>query len=383
MTNFDQNIDRLKTESVKWHVYPPDVLPMWVADMDFRSPEPVIQALRERVDHGIFGYGMVPDELRAVICERLQDKYAWKVQEDALVFIPGVVTGFNIACRSIGVPGSGVLVQTPVYPPILAAPQNSERIMQPVELNRDAGGRYSINFEAFQAAIQTNTRSFLLCNPHNPTGRVFTQGELERMAEICLKHQIAIISDEIHCDLVYSEARHIPIASLSKEIEANTITLIAPSKTFNIAGLECSVAIIPNEELRKNYQNSTCGMVHGVNILGLTAGLAAYRDGEEWYQELMKVLEKNRNDLVGFIGDEMPAISTTTPEGTYLAWLDCRNTGIPGNPQQFFLEKAKVALNDGADFGQGGNGFVRFNFGTTPSRMMEALRRMAGSLKSI
>jgi cystathionine beta-lyase len=382
MTDFNSNIDRLSTESVKWRVYPPDVLPMWVADMDFLSPEPVIRALHERVDHGVFGYGIVPQELKDVFHARLHDRYGWDVAEEALVFIPGVVTGFNIACRSAAEPGAGLLIQTPVYPPIVGAAGTSGMEQQVSELIRGSDGRYIIDWDAFRAAIQQNTRSFLLCNPHNPVGRVYTQNELETMAEICLKRGLTIISDEIHCDLVYSGHRHVPIASLSPEIEAHTITLMAPSKTFNIAGLECSVAIIPNAELRKKYLLSNCGMVHGVNILGLTAALAAYRDSEEWYHDLMIYLEANRDEMVQFVKEKMPSISTFSPEGTYLAWFDCHNAGIDGNPYAFFLEQAKVAVNDGAEFGKGGEGFIRFNFGTSRGRMMEALGRMATALKN-
>lgn len=376
MIDFNTDIDRLSTESVKWRVFPPDVLPMWVADMDFRSPEPVINALRERVNHGVFGYGIVPQELKDVFRERLHSRYGWTVKDESLVFVPGVVTGFNLACRAFVEPGAGLLIQTPVYPPILAAPSRSGVRRDEMELTRGMDGRYSVDMDKFRQAIQPTTRAFLLCNPHNPVGRVFTRNELEEMAEICQKHHLTIISDEIHCDLIYTGQRHIPVATLSPEIEQHTITLMAPSKTFNIAGLDCSIAIIPNPELRNKFETIREDLVGAVNILGITAALAAYRDGDEWYQGLMAYLESNRNEVAAFVNEKMPGVSTLTPEGTYLAWLDCRAAGIDSSAAKYFLKYAKVAVNDGGDFGRGGEGFVRFNFGSSRSRVMEALERM-------
>jgi cystathionine beta-lyase len=299
------------------------------------------------------------------------------------VFVPGVVVGFNLASHTVATPDGGVLVQTPVYPPMLAAAAAADMTHQEMELSRLVDGFYSIDFDAFEAAVTAQTRLFLLCNPHNPTGRVFTQVELEQMAEICLKREVVICSDEIHCDLLFSGYRHIPIASLDPEIAQNTITLVAPSKTFNIAGLECSAAIIQNPVLRERYKKASKGLVGGVNLLGSLAGLVAYRDGDEWLQQLLVYLEANRDFLYDYVQRELPGISMTKPEGTYLAWLDCRQALIQGNPHEFFLRAARVALNDGVDFGRGGEGFVRLNFGCSRLTLTEALERMKNSLQRL
>ena len=246
--DFDKIIDRRSTESAKWHKYGPDILPMWVADMDFVSPEPVIQALQKRVSHGVFGYPTTPSEMTATIIDRLDRFHHWYVEPEDLVFVPGVVAGFNMASHALADPNGSVLVQTPVYFPFLSAPQNAGMARDEMELTRLEDGTYAVDMQAFESAITDQTRLFILCNPHNPVGRVFRQDELECMAEICLRHNVVICSDEIHCDLVFNGNQHISIASLDPEIAQNTITLIAPSKTYNLAGLECSVAIIQNPD---------------------------------------------------------------------------------------------------------------------------------------
>lgn len=381
--NFDPLIDRRQSDSIKWHFYDEDALPLWVADMDFRSPEPVIRALRERAEHGIFGYGMEPPELRGLIVERLARFYGWQVSPEALILLPGVITGFNLACRAVTSPGDGVLMQTPVYPPILAAPKNFGLSRDEMELARQADGQYTIDFDAFEAAITDRTRIFILCNPHNPVGRVFRRDELERMAEICLRHNVVICSDEIHCDLVFHGHPHVPIASLAPDIEVNTITLMSPSKTFNIAGLYCSVAIVPSRELRHKLKEARAGIVPDVNIMASTAALAAYRDGQPWLDELMVYLEANRDLLAQYVKTNLPGVRMGTPEGTYLAWLDCREAGIQGKPCEFFLHKAQVALNDGETFGRGGEGFVRLNLGCPRSILVKALDKMKAALASL
>ena len=378
--DFDQVIDRRCSDCDKWRRYGAGVLPLWVADMDFMSPEPVLRALRERVDHGIFGYGSEPPELRQVVVERLAKLYGWQVAPEALVFVPGVVTGFNIACHAATSPGDGVLVQTPAYPPILCAPANACLTRDEMELARQPDGRYEIDFAAFEQAITGRTRIFILCNPHNPVGRVFRREELERMAEICLRHNLVICSDEIHGDLLFRGSRHVPIASLDPEVAERTITLIAPSKTYNIAGLHCSVAIIQNAELRARFKAAGAGLVPGINVMGYVAGLAAYRHGQPWLEEMLCYLEANRDWLLRAVGAQLPGVRMGRPEGTYLAWLDCRQAGIPGNPFEFFLHRARVGLSDGQDFGQGGAGFVRLNFGCPRATLAEALDRMQAAL---
>jgi cystathionine beta-lyase len=382
--DFDRVIDRRSTESNKWHKFPPDVLPLWVADMDFPSPEPVIRALRERVEHGFFGYGAEQPEFHEVTCDRLLKRYGWKVQPEALVLLPGVIAGFNMAARAIASPGDGILMQLPVYPPILRLPDNVKMSRDGADLVRGADGRYTIDVDAFERAITARTRMFLLCNPHNPVGRVFTREELARMAEICLRRGLVICADEIHGELIYPGHQHVPIASLDPEIEARTITLMAPSKTFNLAGLRCAVAVIPNQALREKFVAARLDMVQTPNILGYTAMLAAYRDGQPWLDDLLRYLESNRDFLVKHVRNNFPGIEVGVPEATYLAWLDCRKARIPNNdPFTFFLDTGKVSFNDGATFGRGGQGFVRLNFGCPRSLLVEGLERMGTALRGL
>ena len=381
--DFDTIIPRRATESIKWNLCADDELPMWVADMDFRSPEPVIEALRVRVEHGVFGYGSIPPALREAIVERLQRLYGWQVEPDAIVFLPGVVPGFNAAVQTLLAPGAGLLVQTPVYPPILHAADKTEFLPQYMPLTRQQDGRYTVDLELFEECITAQTGMFLLCNPHNPVGRVFTASELEQMAEICLREELFICSDEIHGDLIFSEAEHIPIAALSPEIAERTITLMAPSKTFNIAGLSCSFAVIPNPELRERFEAGRKGLMGHPNILGVRAALAAYQEGESWLSALLSYLEANRDYTYDFVQQELPGIQMARPEGTYLAWLDCRESGIPGNPYEFFRAEASVMLNDGAIFGPEGTDFVRLNFGTPRKLLVEGLKRMRGALETL
>jgi cystathionine beta-lyase len=383
--DFDRVIERRGTGSSKWSKYPADVLPLWVADMDFPSPEPVVRALRERVDHGVYGYGpqLEVTELSEVFADRLQKRYGWRVSPEALVMIPGVIPGFNVACRMLASPGEGIAMQTPLYPPLLRVPGNIGLRFDEVPLARDTGGRYSVDLEAFGAAIQPDTRIFLLCNPHNPVGRVFTREELAGIAEVCLRRGLAIVSDEIHCDLVFSGHRHLPIASLDPAIADRTITLMAPSKTFNLAGLKCSLAIIPDQALRERFVAARLDLVQTTNILGYTAALAAYRDGQPWLDDLLRYLEGNRDALDRYVRGNLPGLSMVAPEGTYLAWLDCRAARLPGNdPFTFFLERGKVAFNDGAAFGTRGQGFVRLNFGCPRVLLEQGLERMREALAS-
>jgi cystathionine beta-lyase len=381
--DFDQLPERQATECVKWHKFPEDVLPMWVADMDFTSPEPVIQALRERVDHGVFGYPQESPELRQVIIQRLSELYDWEVTPEEIILLPGVIEGFNLACQARATPGGGVLQQLPVYPPFLCAPGNAGMELQEAELVRDEHGAYAIDWEVYEEAIDERTQVFMLCNPHNPVGRVFHREELERMAEICLSRGVVICSDEIHCDLVYSENTHIPIATLDPEVAQNTITLMAPSKTYNLPGLQASFAVIQNADLRERFCKERKDLVPWVNVMGLVAMQAAYQDGQDWYEQLMVYLEGNRDYAYQYVQEKLPGISMAKPEGTYLAWLDCRETGIPENPCEYFIEKGRVGLNDGKTFGSGGEGFVRLNFACPRAVLGEGLARMKQALESL
>jgi cystathionine beta-lyase len=270
-------------------------------------------------------------------------------------------------------------VQPPVYTPILEAPQTAGLARNEAPLLRQPDGTYAIDWDQFTAALQSDTRAFLLCNPHNPVGRVFRRDELERMAELCLARNVLICSDEIHSDLLYRGAQHRPIASLDPEIAQHTITFVAPSKTFNLPGLQASVAIIPNAELRQRFQAARQGIVPWVNVMGLIALQAAYREGQEWLDQLLVYLEANRDFVYDFVRSELPGFNMAKPAGTYLAWIDCRAASLE-NPYKFFLDNARVALSNGAIFGAGGQGFVRLNFGCPRSMLEEALRRMKKAL---
>ncbi|MCJ7622088.1 MAG: pyridoxal phosphate-dependent aminotransferase [Anaerolineaceae bacterium] len=374
--DFDKLPDRLNSDSVKWHHYDEDVLPMWVADMDFKSPELIKNAILERVKHGIFGYPVELPELRQTIVNWVSKRHNWDISPDDIVLMPGVIPGFNLVGHAIADPADGFLIQTPAYPPFFGMKENVNCLQQETELPRDAAGRYGVDLDAFEAAITECTKIFDLCNPHNPTGRVFQKDELEGLAEICLRHGITICSDEIHNDLIFSEYKHIPIASLNSDIANNSVTLMAPSKTFNIAGLKSSFAIVTNPELREKLLAAKKGLLGNINLFGAIAMLTAYQECEPWLESLLEYLEANRNYMVEFINSQMPQVSVYTPEGTYLAWLNCRELDIEVTPQEFFLKEARVGLNPGETFGKGADGFVRLNFGCPRSMLTEGLERM-------
>jgi cystathionine beta-lyase len=386
--DFDTLPDRRLSESVKWNKFGADVLPLWVADMDFRSPPEVVQALHARVEHGVFGYplgsrpGDLP-ELRGLIVERLAQRYGWHIDPDDILFQPGVGTAFKLASLAFASPERALLVQTPLYPPLLGLAKTTAVLGREAELVRQPDGEYCIDFDLFEAAAREGTGLFLLCNPHNPSGRVFRRDELERMAEICLRHEVVICSDEIHCDLVFSGQRHIPMASLDPEVASRTITLMAPSKTFNLAGLKFSFTIVQDAELRRRFLSAGFGLGGWANLMGLTAAQAAYQYGGEWLAQLMVYLEGNRDFLDSFVRRELPGVSMAAPEGTYLSWLDCRGMRVEGSPCEFFMEAARVALGDGREFGPGGEGFVRLNFGCPRAVLEEALQRMRGVVKTL
>jgi cysteine-S-conjugate beta-lyase len=370
--DFDTGIDRLHTASLKWDRYDDrDIIPLWVADMDFRSPPAVIRALSRRVEHGIFGYGAAPKAVTELVCEMLVRRYNWQVEPEHLVWLPGLVCGLNIACRAFGVKGDEVMTLVPIYPPFLTAPKNSGRRLVTVPLQTE-NNRWVIDFDVLEKSITPSTRLLLFCSPHNPVGRVFSRQELDKLLSLCETHDIIICSDEIHCDLVLdADKKHIPTATRSPEAAARTITLMAPSKTFNIPGLGCSFAIIGNSQLRNKFLQVMAGIVPEVNILGFTAAEAAYRDSWDWHAALLRYLTGNSRLVEKEIGF-MAGLSMHHVEATYLAWIDARRLDNIF-PARFF-EAFGVGLSEGSDFGL--PGYVRLNFGCRRLLLRQALQRM-------
>lgn len=381
--NFDEIIDRRSSDSAKWTYYPADVLPAWVADMDFRSPEPIVQAVRERAEHGVFGYGFKHDGLNAAIVAWAQKRYNWTISAEHIVLLPGLVSGLNTVNRAFGHVGDSTIMLSPIYGPIFSSAheQGLRPIQVPLAANRTGSTlRYEIDFDALERAITPRTVMLMMCNPHNPVGREFTREELQRLGDIALKRNLLICSDEIHCDLMLDGRAHTTFASLSPEIADRTITLMAPSKTFNVPGLGCSFAIVQNAHMRQRLHGAMSGILPHVNLFGIVAAEAAFTRCDDWLAALQTYLAANRDTLVQFVRDNMPGVATTVPEATYLAFLDFRETAIAKDPYTHFYSKAKVALSGGTGFGVGGDGFARFNFGCPRATMMDALERMAAAL---
>lgn len=376
--DFDTLPDRSGTWSLKWDRFAGrDVIPMWVADMDFRSAPAVVDALRARVEHGVFGYVEPGPELTGAIIERLEANHGWRPDPSWFIWLPGLVSGLNIVSRAIGEPGDDVLTAVPVYPPFLSAPVWSDRGCVRVPLDC-VDGVWRFPPAALEAAITPRSRLLLLCNPHNPVGRAWTAEELGALAEVCLRHDLIVCSDEIHSGLVLDpDRRHVPFAALSPEIASRTVTLMAASKTFNLPGLGTAFAIVPDPGLRRRIAAVMRGIVHRPMTIGMWATLAAYRDGEPWRHALLRVLRANRDTVERRLG-ALPGLHVTHAEATYLSWIDCRDAGLP-DPVRFF-EAAGVGLYDGADFGA--PGFLRLNFGCPPALLDVALGRMEAALRA-
>ena len=375
--NFDRIIDRGSVPGEKWGRYAGrDVLPLWVADMDFAAPPAVLAALHARIDHGVFGYTEPWPGLVEAVVDGLARDHQWRIEPHWLVWLPGVVSGFNLACRAVGEPGDEVFTATPVYPPFLSAPGNSERQLRTCALE-EIDGQWRWPRAAVEAAIGPRTRLFMLCNPHNPVGRVFDDDELRWIATLAERHDMLICSDEIHCGLVLDEATpHRPIAALDEAVAARTITLMAPSKTWNIPALYCAFAVIPDPALRRRFSAAMRGVVPHLNVLGMVAAEAAYRHGESWRRQLLATLRANRARVLDAVA-QMPGVRCASPQATYLAWLDCRACALD-DPAAFF-EAAGVGLSDGAPFGA--PGFLRLNFGCPPATLDTALARMVAALR--
>ena len=391
--DFDNPPDRRGTASFKWDRYGKrDVIPLWVADMDFQSPPELVAALQERVAHGVYGYTHATDELEAAVVASLAKDYSWDVPVPWLMWLPGLVSGLNVVCRAVGEPGDEVATFVPIYPPFLTAPEHLGRSVVRVPLVRStprsavtedgapngatAADRWEMDLDLFEASLTPRTRLLLLCSPHNPVGRVWSRPELEALAEVALRHGLIICSDEVHAGLVLDEDKpHIPMATVGPEVARRTITLMAPSKTFNVPGLGCSFAVISDRALRRDVSRAMEGIVPHVNLFGYVAAQAVYERGGPWLEALLAYLRGNRDLVEKEIG-ALPGLSVTHVEATYLAWIDARGSGLEDPAKGF--EKAGVGLSDGAEFGA--PGFVRLNFGCSRSLLAEGLARMRGAL---
>lgn len=395
--DFEQPLPRRDSDSLKWNLYPADVTPLWIAESDVRPPDSVIAALAARVEHGVFGYTAALGhrsapggtweypEIAQVICARLQRLYDWTVTPEELVYLPGVVAGFNVACSIAGERGDHVLMHAPCYGPITNGPHNQGRVCTYAPLQRDITSEGYAYFRhdsaVFGAAISAQTKLFLLCNPHNPTGRAFSKAELSDMVEQCVANDMLICSDEIHAELVLGETQHIPIATISPAAAARSITLISPSKAFNIPGLGFAVAVIQNPELRRRYQDAMQGLVASPYIFGYVGALAAYRADPQWLVDARAFFAQNRALVNEVLATHAPQLVLNRSDATFLSWIDCRAAQLPTNPKAFFLEQAHVALADGAGFGPAGDGYIRLTFATQRAILEPALYAMIDALR--
>jgi cystathionine beta-lyase len=383
--NFDEIIDRTDYHSEKWDELktkfgdiPEDVLPMWVADMEFRAPKPVIEAIKKTAEHGIYGYTSRPDSYYQAIIDWMEKRHNWKVKKDWLAFSPGVVPALSIIIRAFTQPGDKVIVQPPVYYPFFRIIENNgcHVVNNPLKLSNR---KYFMDYDDLERKIDDpRVKLLILCSPHNPVGRVWQKEELIILGEICLEHKIMVISDEIHADILFKGYKHIPFASISPAFAHHSITCTAPSKTFNLAGLQTSTIIIPNKKYYKTYNNALDSLaLDENNVFGLVALEAAYRYGEEWFEQLSSYLNENLEFLMKYFKEKIPKIEVIKPEGTYLVWLDCRQLGLSAKDlNNFMLNKARVALDDGCWFGTEGKGFMRINIACPRSFLEEGLKRI-------
>lgn len=378
--DFDTPVSRVGTDSQKWQKYAGrDVLPLWVADMDFKSSPAIIDALHRRVEHGVFGYARPIKSTVDAVVAAMEARYGWKIDPAWIVWLPGLVVGLNVTAQAFAQPGEEVLTLSPVYPPFMSAPRNSARVSVTVAwTSRD--GVWAIDWDALERAVTPRTKLFYLCNPHNPLARVWRRDELARLGDFCVRHSLVLCSDEIHCDLILDPALpHVPTALLSPEIAARTITLMAPSKTYNVPGLGTSLAIIPDSMRRARFVRASAGIVAEVTSLGFAACEAAYRDSEPWRLALLAYLRGNRDFILATLARDLPGVHVEAAvEATYLMWLNVSALGLE-NPAAHF-EAHGVGLSDGAMFGAAKGTHVRLNFGCTRATLDEALRRMKAAL---
>ncbi len=387
--NFDEVILRTGTSSMKWDLTEAlfgekDMIPMWVADMDFKAPPAAIEAMQKRAMHGVFGYTFRSSSYLEAAVNWQEKRHQWKIKPEWIVGSPGVVTALSVLIELLSDPGDHVMIQAPVYHPFYRIITSHRRRVTDNQLLLTDSGRYELDLEEMERQIIADkVKLLVLCHPHNPVGRVWNENELRAIGQLCVKHGVFVLSDEIHGDIIFKGHRHIPFASLSEEIAKLTVTCTAPSKTFNIAGLHSSSTIIEDEKLRERYMTSLqTYSISMENCFAQVAVEACYRHGEPWLEELLIYLEQNADALMEFVAQRLPQIKMYKPEGTYLAWLDCR--AVSENPEQLkelMFHKAKVAFNEGSMFGKEGAGFLRVNFGTPRSLLMEGMERFARALE--
>ncbi len=364
----------------KWQHYDADVLPLWVAEMDFPLAPPIKRAIEGLLARDDFGYPQFTGlpGLREAVNARLKARYAYATEPDQVMLLGSTGAGINLSVHAFTQPGDEVLLLTPLYPPFKQAVERAHRVAVEVEMIRGAD-QYEIDFAALERAVTPKTRLLMLCSPHNPVGRVFTRQELEGLADLAQRHDLVISSDDLHADILM-EGKHIPIATLSPEVAERTVTLYGPTKAFNIPGLKITFAISSNPEIIKKLETAGAGIATGPNVAAQNAALAAYTDGDEWLNEALDYLRGNRDWLVSELREKLPQIPVHLPQGTYLAWLDLRGCGLGDTPAAELLERAKVALNEGSSFGPGGDGFARLNFATSRPILAEAVRRLEAAL---
>lgn len=384
--NFDEIVDRKNTDSIRWSAgnklwKNKDGLPLSTADMDFKSPVEIIQAIKKRADHGVFGYAYISDTYYEAVINWVKNRHNWEIKREWITCSPGVIPALNASIAAFTRPGDSILIQTPVYPPFFSIVKNNSRNLVINQLLYN-DGRYSIDFDTLEKQLTSGVKMMLLCSPHNPVGRVWSYKELKLISELCLKNDVLLVSDEIHSDIVYSKVEHTPLSSISEDIAANSITCISPTKTFNIPGVGISTAIISNRKLHDEFNATLSKMAASVhNIFGILASEEAYRYGSEWLNQLLPYLESTADLMDKYIRENIPGIKFSKPEGTYLGWLNCRELGIRYEDlREYFISKAKVELNDGKQFGENGEGFLRFNFASPRSVIIDALERIKASL---
>jgi cysteine-S-conjugate beta-lyase len=383
--DFNKIIERRNTKSVKWDLGEKDVLPMWVADMDFEVPEVIVNAIIKRAKHPIYGYTTPRDEYYNSIIKWWKERHNYNINKEWIVYSPGVVPAVNMLIKAFTNPGDKVILQTPVYHPFFSAVKSNgcEIIENPLKL---VDNKYYMDFEDLEHKLKDfKVKAIVLCSPHNPVGRVWTREELTNLGELCLKHGVIVISDEIHCDIVYKDYKHIPFPSISDEFAESCAMCTAPSKTFNLAGLQVSSIIISNDTLRNKFSDVLeSNGIETPNIFGIEALEAAYNHGRQWLDQLIDYLKGNLEFLTKFIEKNTPEIKVIQPEGTYLVWIDCRELNMnPKELNEFFLKNAKVWFNEGYIFGNVGDGFQRVNIACPRSVLEEALMRIDRALKNI